>query len=111
MRSSFNFPNITASTKSANILAGDINEFVTQRSMVSVYAAASAIGAKVTLLASSDVAIDDKEIVSIASTVSVPDSLLDSFPVAAGTRLSLTYRETAAVGTNDLAFVIDVQPF
>jgi len=111
MRSSFNFPNIAASTKSANILAGDINEFVTQRSMVSVYASASAIGAKVTLLASSDVAIDDKEIVSIASTVTVPDHLLDSFAVAAGTRLSLTYRETAAVSTNDVAFVIDVQPF
>lgn len=110
MRSMFNYANIAASTKSANILAGDINEFVTQRSQVTLYGVSSAAGVKITLLASSDVAIDDKEIVNINTTLAIPDAMVDSFVVAPNTRLSLTYRETAASATTDIAFAIDVTP-
>lgn len=111
MRSNFNQPNLAASTKTANLLSGDINEFVTQRSMVNIYAVSSASGIRMTLLASSDVAIDDKEILPIGTSLLIPDHLIDSIPVAAGTRLSLTLRETAAAATTDVLVAVDVQPF
>lgn len=111
MKSMFNQPNLAASTKTANILSGDINEFVPQRAMVSIYAISSASGIRMTMLASSDVAIDDKEIVAIGTSLSVPDHLVDSFAVAPGTRLSLTLRETAAVATTDVLIAVEVTPF
>lgn len=103
--------NLSANTKTANILAGDINEFVTQRSMINVYAISSASGVRMNLLADSDVAIDDKEILAIGTSLLVPDNLVASFAVGAGTRLSLTLRETAGVATTDVLSRIDVNPF
>jgi hypothetical protein len=111
MRSSFNQANLAASTKTANILSGDINEFVTQRSMVTIYAISSAGGIRMTVLASSDVAVDDKEVLPIGTSLLVPDHLIDSFAVAPGTRLALTLRETAAVATTDVLIAVDIQPF
>lgn len=110
MRSSFNQANLAASTKTANILAGDINEFVTQNSMVTIYAISSASGIRMTVLASSDVVVDDKEILPIGTSLLIPDHLSTSFAVAAGTRLLLTLRETAAVATTDVLLAIDVDP-
>ena len=110
MRSNFNQANLAASTKTANILAGDINEFVTQPSIVTIYAISSAIGVRMNLLASSDVAIDDKEILPIGTSLLVPDHLIDQIAVSAGTRLSLTLRETAASATTDVLLAVDVQP-
>lgn len=111
MRSMFNQANLSASTKTANILAGDVNEFVTQRSVVSIYAISSATGVRMSLLASSDVAIDDKEILGIGTSLLIPDHLVDSIAVAAGTRLQLTLRETAGASTTDVLIAVDVQPF
>lgn len=111
MRSSFNQANLAANTKTANILSGDINEFVTQRSMVTVYAISSASGVRMTVLASSDVVVDDKEILPIGTSLIIPDNLIDSFAVAAGTRLAITLRETAGAATTDVLLAVDVQPF
>lgn len=111
MRSNFNQANLAASTKTANILAGDINEFIAQRSMVTIYAVSSATGIRMTVLASSDVVVDDKEILPIGTSLLVPDHLIDSFAVGPGTRLLLTLRETAAVATTDVLIAVDVQPF
>jgi len=111
MRSMFNQANLAASTKTANILAGDINEFVTQRSMVNIYAISSATGVRMNLLASGDTVVDDKEILGIGTSLLIPDHLIDSFAVAPGTRLLLTLRETAGVATTDVLIAVDVQPF
>lgn len=111
MRSSFNQANLAANTKTANILSGDINEFVTQRSMVTVYAISSASGVRMSVLASSDVVVDDKEILPIGTSLLIPDHLIDSFAVAAGTRLAITLRETAGASTTDVLLAVDVQPF
>lgn len=111
MRSSFNQANLAASTKTANILSGDINEFVTQRSMVTVYAISSASGIRMNVLASADVVVDDKEILPIGTSLIIPDNLIDSFAVAAGTRLAITLRETAGASTTDVLLAVDVQPF
>jgi len=111
MRSTFNTANIAANGTSANILAGDINEFITQRSMVTLYALPSATGIRMNVLASSDVVIDDKELLNIGTNLIIPDQLVDSFAVAAGTRLSIRYRDTAGLATTDVLTAMDVQPF
>jgi len=111
MRSSFNQANLAASTKTANILSGDINEFVTQRSMVTVYAISSGSGVRMNVLASADVVVDDKEILPIGTSLLIPDHLIDSFAVAAGTRLAITLRETAGSSSTDVLLAVDVQPF
>lgn len=103
--------NLTASTKTANILAGDINEFVTSRSQINVYQVASASGVRTTLLADSDVVIDDKEIPFIGTTIDKSAHLMASFAVAPGTRLADFLRETAAVATTDVLTSVDVIPF
>lgn len=108
--SSFNQANLTASTRTANILSGDINEFVSTPSQVNIYAVSSASAVKLTCLADSDVAIDDKEIVAIGTTLNKSDHLLDSFMVGAGTRLAIFLRETGAVATTDVLLGVEVLP-
>lgn len=110
MQSSFVTTNLAANTKSANLLSGDINEFVAQNSLVNVYAVASASGVRLSMLADSDIAVDDKEIVAIGTTLDKSQHLIDSFAVAAGTRLAATLRETAGVATTDILTAFEVLP-
>lgn len=102
--------NLAASTKTANILAGDINEFITQMSQVNIYQVSSATGVRTTVLADSDVAVDDKEIAAIGTTLNKSDHLLDSFVVGPGTRLAIFLRETAAAATTDVYTSVEVVP-
>lgn len=108
--SSFEQPNLTASTKTANILSGDINEFVPFNAAVNIYAVSSASNVNLTMLADSDVLVDDKEIINIGTTLNKSDHLIDSFNVAAGSRLALFLRETGAAATTDVLVSVDVQP-
>jgi len=110
MQSMFNNANLSASTKTANILSGDINEFVTQNSLVNIYAVSSAGGVRLTVLADTDVAVDDKEIVAIGTTLDKSQHLIDSFSVFAGTRLAYFLRETAAAATTDVLSAVEVLP-
>jgi len=64
-----------------------------------------------TILASSDVVMDDKPVTNIGTNLIVPDQLVESFAVAAGTRLAITLRETGAVSTTDHILAVDVIPF
>lgn len=107
---SFNSANLTASTKTANILAGNVNEFVGSMSQVNIYSVSSASGVRITVLADSDVAVDDAEIVAIGTSLDKSQHLVDSFVVAPGTRLSIFLRETAAVGTTDVLTGVEIVP-
>jgi hypothetical protein len=102
--------NLAASTKTANILAGDINEFVPVPSVVTIYGVSSAIGVNITVLADSDVAINDKEIPFIGTSLVQKDQMFDSFAVAGGTRMAIFLRETAASATTDVYTKIEVTP-
>jgi len=102
--------NLASGAKSANLLAGDINEFVPRLSQVNIYAVASAIGIKLSVNADSDIAIDDKEIPYVGTTLDKSAHLIDSFMVVGGTRLSATIRETAAVATTDTYLSVEVLP-
>jgi len=109
-KSMFYSPNLTASAKTANILSGDVNEFVPYDASVTVYAVSSAIGVRISMFADSDLLIDDKEIPYIGTSLDTSAHFIDQFSVNAGTRLALTLRETAASGVQDVYTAIDVQP-
>jgi hypothetical protein len=100
--------NLTASTRTANILAGDINEFVSEGGVVNIYAVSSAIGVKISVFADSDVVIEKKEIPFIGTTLDKQAHFLDSFEVDPGTRLQVFLDETAASGTTDVYTGIEV---
>lgn len=109
--STSNTVNLGANAKSANLLAGDINEFVPVRARVNVFAVSSAIGTNITVLADSDVAVDDQEILAIGTTMDKSQHLVDSFVVAPGTRLAITLRDTSGAATNDILVGVEVLPF
>lgn len=102
--------NLAASTKTANILAGDNNEFVPYDAEIAIRAVSSATGVRMTILADSDVIMDDKEIPFIGTTLIDKDHVIDTFSVSAGTRLSITLRETAAAATTDVYTGVEVTP-
>lgn len=109
-RSMFYNANLTASTKTANILSGDVNEFVPYDATITVYALSSAIGVRMSFFADSDLLIDDKEIPYIGTSLDTSAHFIDQFSVEGGTRLALYLRETAAAATTDVYTAVDVQP-
>lgn len=100
--------NLTASTRTANILAGDQNEFIVDGGTVNIYAVSSAIGVKITVIADTDILIENKEIPFIGTTLDKQAHFLDSFEVTAGTRLIVFLNETAAAATTDVYTGIEV---
>jgi hypothetical protein len=109
-KSSFYNANVTASTKSGNILSGDVNEFVPYDAVVRITAVTSAIGVRISVFADSDLLVDDKEIPFVGTTLIDKDHVIDEFMVEAGTRLAVFYRETAASGAQDVYLGVEVQP-
>lgn len=103
--------NLTANTKTGNILAGNINEFVSTRSRVQLATVASASGIRMTFIGGADVGIDDAEILAIGTSLIYPDHVVDTYVVGGGTRMLLSLRETAGVSTTDILTSVDVQPF
>lgn len=106
----FENANLTGSAKTTNLLSGDINEFVPFPAVVNVYAVSSAANVNITILADSDVAVDDKEIINIGTTLNKSDHLIDSFAVGAGTRLAAFLRETAGTATTDVLTGFEIVP-
>lgn len=102
--------NLAASTKTANRLSGDVNEFVPYDAVVRITAVSSAVGVRISVFADSDLLVDDKEIPFIGTTLIDKDHVIDEFMVSAGTRLAIFLRETAAAATTDVYTGVEVQP-
>lgn len=102
--------NLSASTKTANILQGDVNEFVPYDAIVRITSVSSAIGIKMSVFADSDLLVDDKEIPFIGTSLIDKDHVIDEFEVEAGTRLAIFLRETAAAATTDVYVGVEVTP-
>jgi len=109
-RSMFYNVNVPASSKTANILSGDVNEFVPYDATITVYAVTSAVGIRLSMFADADLLIDDKEIPYVGTSLDTSAHFIDQFSVNAGTRLAMTLRETAASGALDVYTAVDVQP-
>lgn len=102
--------NQTALSKTANLLSGDVNEFVPYDALVRVTSVASAVGIRYSVFADSDILVDDKEIPFIGTTLIDKDHVVDEFAIEGGTRLSVFARETANVGTTDHYLGVEVTP-
>lgn len=109
-KSSFRNDNISASTKTSNILSGDVNEFVPYNALVRITGVSSASGVRISIFADTDLLVDDKEIPFIGTTLVDKDHVIDEFMVEAGTRLAVFYRETAGVATSDILLGVEIQP-
>lgn len=109
-RVQLNQANLSASTRTANLLSGNNLEFIPYDANVTLSAVSSASGIKVTCFADQDLIIDDSEIISIGTTLDMSAHVMDSFDVEAGTRISIFLRETAAAATTDVLLAMDVQP-
>lgn len=102
--------NLAASTKTANLLAGELVEFVPYPALVRIFAVTSALGVNIIAHADSDIAVDDKEIPFVGATLNNSDHEVDRFMVRAGTRLGIFLRETAAAGTLDIYTRVEITP-
>ncbi len=75
-----------------------------------MYAVSAELGTRISFFADSDLLIDDKVIPYLGTTLDTSAHYVDQFQVAAGTRLALFLRETAASATNDVYTAVDIQP-
>jgi len=85
---------IAANSTSANLLAGDINEFLGNPAVVSLFCTGAAVGLRAQLLIGSDVTIDDQEISDANRFPITPDDFLSRGGGLQGDRLTLRFRNT-----------------
>jgi len=87
---------VAADSTSANLLAGDINEFLGRAAVVSLFCTGSAIGLRAQLLIGQDVTIDDQRISDANRFPITPDDFLSRGGGLPGDRLTLRFRNTTA---------------
>jgi len=100
---------IPANSTSANLLAGEKDEFVEEPSAVTLYALASAVGLKVILIVGSEVVIDDQEIGVGTTLPKIPDDLVGQGGAFPGDRITLKAHNTTA-GALTLFGRVDIDP-
>ena len=87
---------IAADSTSANLLAGDINEFLGRAAVISLFCTGSAVGLRAQLLVGQDVVIDDQTISDANRFPITPDDFLARGGGLPGDRLTLRFRNTTA---------------
>jgi len=87
---------IAADSTSANLLAGDINEFLGRAAVVSLFCTGAATGLRAQLLIGQDVVIDDQAISDANRFPITPDDFLARGGGLPGDRLTLRFRNTTA---------------
>lgn len=85
---------VAANSVSANVLAGQLYEFLSQNSQIVLSCAGSAAGLNVTLLAGGVALINDQAINGANRFPVIPDDIITQELVPAGARLLLTFRNT-----------------
>lgn len=101
--------NITASAKTSNLLSGtELSAVPTddEAYILSVAVVSSAVAVNLTLQAAGEALINDREIVSIGTSLLRNDHALEPVLVAPGQPLQLFLRETAGTATTDVAIEI-----
>lgn len=89
-----NETSIAANATSANLLAGDINEFLGRSAVVSLFCTGAAIGLRAQLLIGADVVIDDQPISDANRFPITPDDFLSRGGGLPGDRLTLRFRNS-----------------
>jgi len=85
---------IAANTTSANLLTGDINEFLGRPAVISLFCTGAAVGLRAQLLIGKDVTIDDQPISDANRFPITPDDFLSRGGGFQGDRLTLRFRNT-----------------
>jgi len=85
---------IAANSTSANLLTGDINEFLGRAAVASLFCTGAAVGLRAQLLIGGDVVIDDQEISDANRFPITPDDFLSRGGGIPGDRLTLRFRNT-----------------
>jgi len=87
---------VPANTTVQNVLSGKLNEFLSENSIVSLYACASAVGLNVSLIIAQEVVVDDQEINAQNRMPLVPDDFVGNGGGFQGDRVILRLRNTTA---------------
>jgi len=98
---------IAANTLSANLIAGQANEFLAGPSTVNIYARAAAVGANLIYQVGNEVFCQDQEIGALAGFPQRPDDFLVQGVGGQGERIILQARNTTG-GAIIVQFLIDV---
>ena len=99
---------VAADVTTANLLAGDINEFLGRNSVVSLFCTGSAVGLRAQLLIGASVVIDDQPISDANRFPVTPDDFLSRGGGTPGDRLTLRFRnDTAGALTAEWRLAID----
>lgn len=77
-----------------NALAGKLNEFLTENSIASLYATASAVGLNVSFIIGAEIIVDDQEVNAQNRLPLVPDDFVGNGGGFAGDRVILRLRNT-----------------
>lgn len=93
-----NETNVLPNTTTANLLAGDINEFLGRASVVSLFVTGAAVGVRAQLLVGADVVIDDQPVSDANRFPITPDDFLSRGGGLPGDRLTLRFRNTTVTG-------------
>jgi hypothetical protein len=92
--------NVPANTKNAEELQGTQLAFAPKDGILNLYATASAVGVRTTLMVGGEVVVDDQDI-SVQNRVPVrPDDLVHSVQVRAGEQLRLFFRNDTGGALN-----------
>ena len=93
----------------ANVLAGKLHEFLSEDSIVRLYAVAAAVGLNVSLLVGGESIVQDQEVSGAGGFPVIPDHFIAEGAGFAGDRLVLSLRNTtgaAIVATT----IVDTEP-
>lgn len=85
---------VGANATVANVLAGKLNEFLTENSIASLYATASAVGLNISFIISAEVVVDDQEVNAQNRMPLVPDDFVGNGGGFAGDRIIIRLRNT-----------------
>lgn len=85
---------VAANATVQNALAGKLAEFLTENSVVSMFATAGAVGMNMSLIIGNEVLVDDQEVNALNRLPIVPDDFVGQGGGFAGDRVILRYRNT-----------------
>lgn len=85
---------VAANTTTANLLAGDKDEFVEEASVVTLAAFGSAVGLKATLIVGSEVVVDDQELAVGTTLPKMPEDVMAQGGAFPQDRITLRLRNT-----------------
>tara|TARA_B100000749_G_C18433918_1_gene469190 strand:+ start:887 stop:1216 length:330 start_codon:yes stop_codon:yes gene_type:complete len=100
---------VAANSTSANVLAGKMNEFLSENSVIRIYVTGGGSDIFASLLVGAEALIDDQLVSPLTTFPKKPDDLLTEGAGFAGDRLTLRYRNSNAA-SRTVQTRIEVEP-